>query len=166
MRIGFNGVGQSRALALLIAAVWAGQALAGQRPEVASQVSANSEHAVYSDSSVSITYKVRSRDGERIVVEFSARNEGAAPAIFQLTFSGASLRTNEAQATAMGGGIIPPGGVWRHSLTISTADLPFKARLTNIKLCDLSAVQAAPENTFVDPCAGVKSKSSAEFTLE
>ncbi len=165
MRIRFNGVGQSRALALLVAAMCVAPALAGPKPEVASQVSYTSERAVYSDSNISIKYKVR-RDSERIVVAFSVTNESAAPAAFQFTFSGASLRTNRTMVVAMGGGMAPPGAVWHTILAISKTDLPFKARLINIKPCNLAPVRAAPENTFVDTCAGVKSESSAEFIVE
>lgn len=159
MRTAFKG--QFRALALVIAAMCAAPALAGPKPEVASQVSATSEHAVYSDSSVSIKYKVR-RDGDRIVVKFSVTNEGAAPAMFQFTFSGASLRTNRTLDVAMGGGMAPPGAAWHQILAIPAADLPFKARLINIKPCALPA----PESSQFVPCLGVKGKSSAEFILE
>ncbi len=165
MRSTVDGAGQIRALALLVAAMCVAPALAGPKPEVASQVSYTSERAVYSDSNISIKYKVR-RDSERIVVAFSVTNEGAAPAAFQFTFSGASLRTNRTMVVAMGANMAPPGAVWHTMLAISTADLPFKARLINIKPCNLAPVRAAPENTFVDTCAGIKSESSAEFTLE
>ncbi len=163
MPIVFNGDGKFRALALLIAAMWGAQALAGQKPEAASQVNDTREHAVYSDNSLSIKYKVRSRDGVNTVVEFSATNESRATAIFQATFSWVSPRTNETQALAKKLDVwLSGGGVWRQSLIFSTADFPIKARLINIKLCDLPA----PESSFFDPCAVVKSKSSSEITLE